>query len=62
MAEETTHQAVCIQQQQIGEIKASLESRKEENLRIEGRLTAMVDMLTSSQLDQTKRDNDLKMS
>ena len=60
MVEETTHQAVCIQQQQIGEIKASLESRKEENLRIEGRLTAMVDMLTSSQLDQTKRDNDLK--
>lgn len=60
MAEETTHQAVCIQQQQIGEIKASLESRKEENLRIEGRLTTMVDMLTTSQIDQTKRDSELK--
>ena len=57
MAEETAHQAVCIQQQQIGEIKASLQSRKEENQRIEGRLTTMVEMLTTSQLDQTKRDN-----
>lgn len=60
MAEETAHQAVCIQQQQIGEIKASLQSRKEENQRIEGRLTTMVEMLTTSQLDQTKRDNELK--
>ena len=60
MAEGTAHQAVCIQQQQIGEIKASLQSRKEENQRIEGRLTTMVEMLTTSQLDQTKRDNDLK--
>ena len=60
MAEGTAHQAVCIQQQQIGEIKASLQSRKEENQRIEGRLTTMVEMLTTSQLDQTKRDNELK--
>ena len=60
MAEETTHQVVCIQQQQIGEIKASLQSRKEESQRIEGRLTTMVEMLTTSQLDQTKRDNELK--
>ena len=60
MTEETTHQAVCIQQQQIGEIKASLQSRKEESQRIEGRLTTMVEMLTTSQLDQTKRDNELK--
>ena len=60
MAEEMTHQAVCIQQQQIGEIKASLQSRKEENQKIEGQLTTMVSMLTTSQLDQAKRDNELK--
>lgn len=59
MPDERTHTAVCIQQQQIGEIKAALQSRKEENQEIKGQLTSMVSMLTTYQLDQTKRDSSL---
>ena len=56
----TVHQAVCIQQQQIGEIKASLQTRKEENQEIKGQISTLINMLTTSQLDQTKRDSELK--
>lgn len=50
----------CIQQQTIGELKASLQTRKEESQEIKGKLDALVTMLTTSHMEQTKRDGDLR--
>lgn len=46
-------------EEQIGELKASLESRKEENRRIETHLDAMVKSLNDAQLKQVDRDTQL---
>ncbi len=50
----------CSQQQNIGEIRAELQARKEEGKEIKGQLSALVSLLTTSQLDLTKRDGELK--
>lgn len=57
---ELVHQPVCVQQQAIGEIKATLQSHGQENQEIKGRLLTLVDMLTKSQMDLNARDADLK--
>ena len=53
-------EARCIQQQTIGELKSSLQARKEENQEIKGRLDTMVTMLSSLHSEHISQTNDLR--
>ena len=50
----------CIQQQTIGELKSSLQARKEESQEIKGRLDTMVTMLSSLHAEHVSQTNDLR--